>query len=114
MRCGLLPPAQNHGVAGLECERKRLDRDVGPRLEDHENHAERRAHARDAQAVLKRFLLNDFAIGIRERAYLPQTLPHLLQARVTQRETIAKRGVGALRKRGQVLRVRGQKFSRAT
>ncbi len=42
---------QDGGVAGLEAERARVGRDVGAALEDDADHAERRRHALDDEAV---------------------------------------------------------------
>ena len=47
----LAAAAQDARVAGLEAQRGGIGRDVGPRLVDHRDHAERDPHARDLETV---------------------------------------------------------------
>ena len=62
----LLAAAEDDGVAGREGHRRGVSRDVGPRLVDEEDHAERHPNLADDQAAGLRGLLDHLPHGIRQ------------------------------------------------
>ena len=70
--------AQDAGVAALDGERRGIDGHVRPALVDHAEHAERHAHAPDADAARPAAQLADLADRVGQRGHLLAALGHLL------------------------------------
>ena len=68
--------AQDAGVAALDGQRRGLDGDVGPALVDHAEHAQRHAHAPDADAAGLALQLADLADRVGHRGDLLAAFGH--------------------------------------
>ena len=103
----LAPAAQDHGVARLEAERRRVDRHVRSRFVDHRDHAERDRHLSDAQTVGAHAVVRDPADRIGQRDHVVQALDHVRPFSVRDPEPVSHRvGHALLGGLGDVLRVR--------
>ena len=106
---GLLPAAQNDGVARLQAERRRVRRHVGARLVDDADHAERHAHALDLQAVGTDKPAHHLPDRVLLRRHLAHSLRHPGNAGRGQRQPVQHAFAHpALPRRLQVLFVCGQ------
>ena len=90
-----LPPRRIDGVAALDAERGGVDRDVGPALVDHEDHAERNAHLADFQAVGPPARGDDLADRVGQGGDVAQGLGHLLDPLGFERQAVDRRRLRA-------------------
>ena len=68
--------AQYRRVAGLEAQRRGIGGDVGPRLVDDADHAERHAHPADLDAARAVLEIGDLADGVGQRGDLLEAVGH--------------------------------------
>ena len=103
--------AQDARVAGLEAQRGRVGGDVGTRLVDDADHAERDAHLADLDAAGLELQAADLADGIAQRRDLLEALGHRRDGLGRERQAIDEGGVGAGGARGRhVARVGGDEL----
>ena len=87
--------AQDRRIARLEAQRARIRGDVGARLVDHADDAQRHAHAADGEAVRARPFVHAGADGVGQRRDRVQPLRHRLHARVVEGQPVEKRALDA-------------------
>ena len=83
--------AQDHAVAGLDAQRRRVGGHVRARLVDHGDDAQRHAHALDPDAVGAGLAAGDLADRVRQRGDLAQRPGDAGQARGIQGQAIEHR-----------------------
>jgi hypothetical protein len=81
-------PAQHDRVAGLQAQRRGVDRHVRARLVDHGHHPERHAHLAHLQAVGEGRAVDHLADGIRQRDDVAHALGDRGDPPLVQREAI--------------------------
>jgi hypothetical protein len=85
--------SQHRRISALQAESRCVDRHVRPRLVDHRHHAERDPLLGDVKAVLERPALHHLSDRVLEIRDLPNTLRHLGDPRLGQREPVDQRFV---------------------
>ena len=83
--------AQDDRVAALQRQRRAIDGHVRPRLVDHRDHAERRAHLPQVQPALERAVLDLLADGVRQGDDLAHPGRHRGDPLPGQGEPVAQR-----------------------
>jgi hypothetical protein len=83
--------AQDHGVARAHAQGRRVGGDVGPALIDHGDHADRRAHPGDVQAVGPGPARGGDAQRIGNRGHGLDALRHALEASLVEQQTVQHR-----------------------
>jgi hypothetical protein len=104
---GLLAPAEHHGVARAQGERRGLDGHVGPGLVDHRDDPERHAAAVDPQPVGALGEEPLFREGIGRVAHLEHRAGHAVEARGREAQAVAHR-LGEVGRGGEVGGVGGE------
>ena len=104
----LLAAAQDHGIAGLQAKRSRVDEDVRARLEDNRDHAERHAHLADLYPARALARPDRLSYGIGQGRDMPDAGNHRPEPRGRERQAVEHRGRDArLLRMRQVDPVRG-------
>ena len=105
----LAAAAQDHAVAGLQAQGRGIGRDVGARLVDHRDHAQRHAHALDDDAVGARLAARDQAHRVRQIRDFTQSVGDVAETLRIELQAVEHRGGDAfLLRREHVLRVGGE------
>ena len=101
--------AQDHAIAGHQAQRRGVGGDVGARLVDHRDHAERDAHALDRQAIRPRLAAGRHADRIGQFGHFAQRAGDAGHARLVQPQPVEHGALHALRRGlAHVLGVGGQ------
>ena len=106
-----LAAAQDRGVAGLEAQRRGVGRDVGARLVDDADHAERHAHLADLDAGGAELHVGNLADRVGQRGDLFEALRHRFDALGGERQAIEHgrlQTVGA--RLGDIFGIGGEQF----
>ena len=83
-----MSPAQDDGVAGLNCQRCGIDGDVGTGFINHGDDTERHTHAADTDARWHRTKVFDAADRISQFSNLPHARDHLIKHTVSDGKSV--------------------------
>ena len=101
--------AQDHAVAGLDAQRRRVGCHVRPRLVDHRDHAQRHAYPLDPDAVGADLAAGHLADRVGQGGHFAQGIGDGRQARAVQGQAVEHRPGGAVcAGRFQITRIGGQ------
>ena len=107
---GFLAAAQDGGVAGLEAQRRRVGRDIGARLVNDADDAQRHAHLADLDAARAALDVGHLAHRVGQGGDLLEARGHRLDAGGAEGQTVDHRRLEAVRAGlREVARVGGEK-----